>query len=83
MVTVHTVGLVDPGSGKWYLYDSAGVQKASFFYGNPGDYPIYGDWDGDGVETPGLYRQSDGYVYLRNSQHARDCGYQVLLREPG
>ena len=64
---VHTVGLVDPGSGKWYLYDAAGVQKAEFFYGNPGDYPIYGDWNGDGVETPGLYRQSDGYVYLRNS----------------
>jgi hypothetical protein len=26
-----------------------------------------GDWNGDGVDTPGLYRRSDGYVYLRNT----------------
>jgi Tol biopolymer transport system component len=80
---VHTVGLVDPGSGKWYLYDSAGVQKASFFYGNPGDYPIYGDWDGDGVETPGLYRQSDGYVYLRNSNTQGNADIKFFFGDPG
>ena len=38
-----------------------------FYFGNPGDYPFMGDWDCDDVDTPGLYRQSDGYVYLRNS----------------
>ncbi|HHC08915.1 MAG TPA: hypothetical protein ENK55_09385, partial [Actinobacteria bacterium] len=51
----HTVGLVDPAQGKWYLYDANGVLVSSFYFGNPGDYPIYGDWDCDGVETPGLY----------------------------
>ena len=64
---VHTVGLVDPAQGKWYLYNEAGVQQKTFFYGNPGDFPIYGDWDCDGEETPGMYRQSDGFVYLRDS----------------
>jgi len=29
--------------------------------------PFMGDRGGDGVDTPGLYRQSDGFVYLRNS----------------
>ena len=60
------VGLVDPETGIWYLRNHAG-QVTSFYYGNPGDVPFMGDWDGDGIDTPGLYRQSDGYVYLRNS----------------
>jgi CSLREA domain-containing protein len=61
-----TVGLVDPTQGHWYLRNSVGV-VTSFFYGNPGDLPISGDWDGDGIATPGLYRQSDGFFYARNT----------------
>jgi hypothetical protein len=60
------VGLVDVSSGVWHLRNEAGV-VTSFFYGNPGDLPIAGDWDGDGDATPGLYRQSDGFFYSRNS----------------
>jgi len=65
------VGLVDPSQGIWYLNDfgvrnSVGV-VTSFFYGNPGDLPIAGDWDGDGIATPGLFRQSDGFFYARNT----------------
>jgi hypothetical protein len=41
--------------------------ESSFYYGNPADTPFMGDWDCDGVDTPGLYRRSDGYAYLRNS----------------
>jgi hypothetical protein len=62
----HTVGLVDPTQGKWYLRNGSG-QVTSFFYGNPGDLPVAGDWDGDGIATPGLFRQSDGFFYARNS----------------
>jgi hypothetical protein len=60
------VGLVDPVTGLWTLRGQGGALN-SFFYGNPGDFPMMGDWDCDGIETPGLYRQSDGFVYLRNS----------------
>ena len=60
-----TVGLVDPGTGIWRLRSSAGA-VSSFYYGNPGDYPFMGDWDCAGTDTPGLYRQSDGFAYLRN-----------------
>lgn len=62
-----SVGAVDTTTGKWYLRDPDGGKTTSFYYGTPGDSPFMGDWDCDGVDTPGLYRQSDGYVYLRNS----------------
>jgi hypothetical protein len=61
-----SVGIVDTSTGEWYLIDLAG-NTTRFFYGDPGDLPMVGDWDCDGDETPGLYRQSDGFVYLRNT----------------
>jgi dipeptidyl aminopeptidase/acylaminoacyl peptidase len=61
-----TVGLVDPVTGEWRLRDLSG-DVTGFFYGNPGDVPFMGDWDCDGVDTPGLFRQSDAFAYLRNS----------------
>jgi hypothetical protein len=62
----ETVGLVDPATAEWRLRNLAGVVTA-FFYGNPGDVPFMGDWDCDGFDTPGLFRQSDAFAYLRNS----------------
>ena len=32
----------------------------------PGDTPLLGDWDGDGLATPGMYRESNGFAYLTN-----------------
>jgi hypothetical protein len=61
-----TVGAVDPAQGRWYLRDGTGG-VTSFYYGNPGDVPFMGDWDCDGVDTPGLFRTSDAYAYLRNA----------------
>ena len=59
------VGLVDPSTGIWNLNKNG--QVTQFYYGAPGDFPFMGDWNCDGVDTPGLYRRSDGFVYLRNS----------------
>ncbi|MBT8201844.1 MAG: CHRD domain-containing protein [Acidimicrobiia bacterium] len=47
------------------LWSGGGYEP--FYFGVPGDIPFLGDWDGDGIKTPGLYRPSDGYAYLRNS----------------
>jgi VCBS repeat-containing protein len=80
---VHTTGLVDTAVGMWYLYDDAGVLVTSFFYGNPGDVPFMGDWDGDGIETPGLYRQSDGFVYLRNLNTQGNADIRFFFGNPG
>ena len=63
-----TIGYVDT-SGSWRLahQNEWAPEESNLFYGVPGDTPFMGDWDCDGVDTPGLYRRSDGYVYLRNS----------------
>jgi hypothetical protein len=55
----------------------------SFYFGNPGDVPFSGDWDCDGVETPGLYRRSDGYVYLRNSNSEGNADITFFFGDPG
>ena len=76
------VGLVDPSTGYWRLRDGW-FTNTGFYYGNPGDMPFLGDWDGDGVETPGLYRQSDGYVYLRNSNTQGIADIRFFFGNPG
>ena len=62
---IDSVGLVDPSTGLWYLQVFS--MGSSFYYGNPGDVPFVGDWNCNGFDTPGLYRQSDGFAYLRDS----------------
>lgn len=43
------------------------ASKESFYYGNPGDLPLMGDWNCDGVKTPAMYRAGNGFMYLRNT----------------
>ncbi|NND13721.1 MAG: DUF4038 domain-containing protein, partial [Acidimicrobiia bacterium] len=59
---VAGVVLFDPASGMWHI-----PGEDPFFYGNPGDMPLFGDWDNDGIDTVGMFRPSNGFVYLRNS----------------
>jgi hypothetical protein len=56
---------------------------SSFFFGDPGDVPFMGDWDGDGVATPGLYRQSDGFVYVRFSNSQGVADREFFFGDPG
>lgn len=77
------VGVVDTDQGIWFLRDPLNGETTSFYYGNPGDIPFAGDWDGDGVDTPGLYRQSDGYVYLRNSNTQGIADTSFFFGNPG
>jgi hypothetical protein len=80
--TADTFGLVDPSTGIWHLYEN-GAEATWFYYGDPGDYPFMGDWDCDGFDTPGLYRQSDGYVYLRNSNTQGAADVSFFFGNPG
>lgn len=45
-----TLDLTIPGGGSVPL-------TTVFGYGNPNDTPLVGDWDGDGVETQGVWRR--------------------------
>jgi Tol biopolymer transport system component len=79
---LDTVGLVDPSSGLWHLHDGVEV-VTSFYFGNSGDYPFVGDWDCGGRVTPGLYRQSDGFAYLRNSITQGNADLTFFFGNPG
>ncbi|MEX0865186.1 MAG: hypothetical protein WD269_09970, partial [Acidimicrobiia bacterium] len=78
-----SVGVVDVTTGVWYLRNPENGQTTSFYYGNPGDFPLMGDWDCDGDDTPGLYRQSDGFVYLRNSNTQGIANTRFFFGNPG
>jgi hypothetical protein len=73
------------GGGRFNIWSLAtsGIVETSFVFGNPGDVPFSGDWDCDGVETPGLYRRSDGYVYLRNSNSEGVADVAFFFGNPG
>jgi hypothetical protein len=75
------VGLVDTVAGLWTLRSES--TQVRFFFGNPGDYPFVGDWNCDGTATPGLYRQSDGFVYLRNSNSQGVADISFYFGNPG
>jgi uncharacterized protein YkwD len=72
-------------SGHWRVFDEIGPESpvSSFFFGDPGDVPFMGDWDGDGVATPGLYRQSDGFVYVRDSNTQGVADREFFFGDPG
>ncbi len=81
-LAADTTGAVDPATARWELRD-AGGDTLAFTYGNPGDVPFMGDWDCDGIDTPGLYRQSDGFVYLRNSNSTGIADVEFFFGDPG
>ena len=57
--------LIEP-NGRWHIRQPDAFDF-TFWFGNPADVPLFGDWDGDGVETPGMYRPGTGFVYLTNT----------------
>ena len=45
--------------------NTTGSPDSSFFFNNFGDRPVAGDWNGDGDETIGIWRPSNGNFILR------------------
>ena len=73
------VGLFDPNDGQWH------IGGTSFYFGNPNDVPIVGDWDCDGDETVGVFRPSGGdagTVLLRNSNDAGNADSEFVFGDP-
>ena len=60
--------------GFWYWRNSlttGPADNSGLIFGDLDDEAMFGDWDGDGLETPGVFRPSTSTIFLRN------------LREPG
>jgi hypothetical protein len=64
-----TPGQYRPSNGFVYVRNTndTGIANNEFFYGVASDIPIAGDWNGDGVDTIGIYR--NGQFFLRNSNN--------------
>lgn len=63
-----TPGLFRPGTGEYFLRNTSsfGNVDLQFNYGGVNEqYAFVGDWNGDGINTPGVFR--DGNFLLRNS----------------
>ncbi len=62
-----TIGMFRPANGFFYLRftNAPCFADRDFFYGLADDAPVIGDWNGDGVETIGVFR--NGQFFLRNS----------------
>jgi hypothetical protein len=72
-------------SGRWTRWHTISAPRSttSFFYGQPGDVAFAGDWNCDGTDTPGLYRRSNGFVYLRNSNSQGVANVSFYFGRPG
>jgi len=78
-----TVGVFRPSNGALFLRNSntTGFANIAINYGLSGDYPVVGDWDGNGTDTIGVYR--NGVFYLRNSNTLGFANNTVAFGSPG
>jgi NHL repeat-containing protein len=82
-VAMDTTGVFRPSNGLLYLKNSntTGFADVAINYGLGGDYPVTGDWDGNGTATIGIYR--NGSFYLRNSNTLGFADLVFAFGQPG
>ena len=71
------VAFFDPARGLWSM---EGI--GHFYYGVPGDRPMLCDWNGNGTETPGLYRSSTGFLHLRQQNNFGVADVSIFFGVP-
>ena len=82
------LGIYRPSEQKFYLFTTScanapmGAAQISFLFGNPGDKPVAGDWDGDGVDEVGLHRESTGFFYWRNTLDTGIASDEIFFGDP-
>ncbi|EGV15882.1 DUF7948 domain-containing protein [Thiocapsa marina] len=77
------IGVYDPSAGWWYLdvsgdgFWTGGADAIFRLGGGEGSLPVAGDWNGDGVDTIGLYYPPCGLVVPRCQRRwLLDRGYR-------
>ncbi len=80
---LDTVGVFS--NGTFYLRNSntAGTADITVAYGTAGDLPATGDWNGDGVDTVGVFKPTYGVFLLRDSNTPGAPDYSFVLGNPG
>ncbi len=81
--TLRRLGSPPAPPPRWLLRNSltSGTAQVDFTFGAQGDLPLDCDWDGDGDDTPGVYRA--GAFYLRNSNTSGVTDLQFGYGAPG
>jgi len=78
-----TIGIYT--NGIWYLRNtnSSGAPDITVsFGGDPNHLPVVGDWNGDGVDTVGVYNTLLGTFSLSNSNTTPNVDYGFTLGNP-
>lgn len=72
---IDTPGVFNPANGQWQLTNGINGQNANnsfptpnftFTFGQNGDIPIVGDWDGNGIDGVGFFRTGNSTFNLSN-----------------
>jgi hypothetical protein len=85
-----TVSVYRPLNQTFYIINELGTDggglgaaDVAYVFGNPGDRPFVGDFDGDGIDTVGLHRELTGLVYFRNSHTQGNADGEFVFGNPG
>ncbi|MEA2686604.1 MAG: hypothetical protein QOE93_1799 [Actinomycetota bacterium] len=54
---------------------TSGPADFSYTYGDPADFPLMGDWDGNGTKTPGVFRAGTWFLRNSNSTGVADAAF--------
>ena len=75
-----TTGVFRPSNGIIFLKNSntTGIADVGLNYGLPGDYPVVGDWDGNGTVTIGIYR---GHTFFLRNENT--IGFATIVFDFG
>jgi hypothetical protein len=85
---ISQLGLFRPSTGQWFIdrngnraWDGCRRDRCIESFGNAGDLPVIGDWDGNGDSNIGLWRPSTGEWFLDyNGNGAWDgCSVDVCV----
>jgi hypothetical protein len=69
----------------WYLRNSnnGGWEDILFRYGRSNDIPVAGDWNGDGIDTIGVFRSDSANWYLKNDNDGGSANLVFKYGVPG
>jgi len=77
-----SVGVMGFASADWLLLRFDGT-PTEFTFGDTDDLPAVGDWDCDGIQTPGVWRHSTNEYFLRNSINSGEVEWTFRLDQSG
>ncbi|MBX3084951.1 MAG: S8 family serine peptidase [Anaerolineae bacterium] len=81
-----TIGIFRQSNATFYMRNSntTGFADSSITFGASTDFPITGDWNGDGIDTVGVYRPTTGQFFLTDSTaNPAVLHYAFVLGSPG